>query len=323
MTPSTARLAGIVVHWHTEDALAELLADWPHDDPRFELLVVDNGSSSRLDVPSGVRLLAPQTNLGFAGGVNRGAASTRAPLLLILNADVRPGPGALDALLRGFAENPEAAGLVPRLLGADGSAQARWQLRPLPTPWQVLRQTLLLPGPRGPRDEPPAGAPIGQPAAAALAVRRERLAELGGLDERFHPAWFEDVDLARRAARAGALFLYWPEAEMRHRLGSTVGRLGYGAFLDIYYRNLERYLRKHHGRRWAGAARVLLPAGAVARLLLLPLRRPRRAGSRREAAEALSSLARSALRGWPEGSPELRPVDEGRELRSGARRENG
>jgi GT2 family glycosyltransferase len=292
------RLAGVVVHWHTEEALAELLDAWPHGDPRFELVVVDNGSAGELDVPRGVRLLAPAANLGFAGGVNLGVDSTEAPLVLVLNADVKPRPGSLDALLQGFESLPDAAGLVPRLLAPDGSSQCRWQLRPLPTVWQVLRQTLFVGGPQGPRSEPAAATVVGQPAAAALALRRERLAALGGLDAGFHPAWFEDVDLARRAAAAGELFRYWPAAVLEHRLGSTVDRLGYGPFLVAYYRNLVRYLHKHHGRWWAGAARLLLPLAAGLRLLLLPLRRPNRARSRAQAAAALLSLARAAVRGF-------------------------
>ena len=92
-------------------------------------------------------------------------------------------------------------------------------------------------------------------AAAALALRRESFA---GFDADFHPAWFEDVDLAKRMKDAGLVIRYWPAAVFRHELGSTVPRLGYGPFLQIYYRNLIRYLRKHHGALWALAARVAL-----------------------------------------------------------------
>ena len=63
-------LTGVVVHWRNEDLLAELAAAWPRD-PRFELLVVDNGSSAPL--PAGVRVLRPGRNLGFAGGANLGS----------------------------------------------------------------------------------------------------------------------------------------------------------------------------------------------------------------------------------------------------------
>jgi N-acetylglucosaminyl-diphospho-decaprenol L-rhamnosyltransferase len=345
------QLAGIVVHWRDEARLAELAAAWPRDDPRFELVVVDNSASGAAaltgtmadaltgtvtDAPAGtlaaasaapvaappeqtspgggappdqtsappavgVLLLQPGRNLGFAGGVNAGVAATRAALLLLLNPDAVPAPGALERLIEGFAAHPEAAGLAPRLAGADGAPQFAWQLRRLPSLWDCLRQTLPWPAAgagTGPDAEPPPGAPVEQPAAATLALRREALLAAGGLDERFHPAWFEDVDLARRLRQAGAVLLYWPAAQFRHAQGATVSRLGYGRFLWIYHRNLERYLAKHHGAAWALAARASLAAGLVVRLPLLAVRRPRRAASRREAAAGLLLAMAGALTGW-------------------------
>lgn len=305
-------LAGIVVHWRDEARLAALTAAWPRDDPRFELVVVDNSGSADMSAdsigdpgdPAGasrVRLLRPGRNLGFAGGVNAGVAASRAPLLLLLNPDAVPELGALERLIEGFAAHPEAAGLAPRLAGADQQPQFAWQLRRLPSAWNVLRQTLPWPiagRGTGLAAEPPPGAAVEQPAAAALALRRQALADAGGLDERFYPAWFEDVDLARRLRQLGGVLLYWPAARFRHALGSTVRRLGYGPFLWIYYRNLERYLAKHHGAAWALAARASLAAGLAIRLPLVPLRRPRRAASRREAAAGLLLVIAGTLSGW-------------------------
>ena len=307
--PPLPALAGIVVHWRDEARLAALTAAWPGDDPRFELVVVDNSGSAPAPTPepegesgaSPVRLLRPGRNLGFAGGVNAGVAASRAPLLLLLNPDAVPEPGALERLIEGFAAHPEAAGLAPRLAGADRQPQFAWQLRRLPSAWNLLRQTLPWPiagRGTGLAAEPPPGSAVEQPAAAALALRRQALADAGGLDERFHPAWFEDVDLARRLRQLGGVLLYWPAARFRHDLGSTVPRLGYGPFLWIYYRNLERYLAKHHGAAWALAARASVAAGLAIRLPFVPLRRPRRAASRRDAAAGLLLAIAGALSGW-------------------------
>jgi GT2 family glycosyltransferase len=291
-------LTGVVVHWHNEELLAELAAAWPRD-PRFELLVVDNGSSAPL--PAGLRVLRPGRNLGFAGGANAGVAAAKGGIILILNPDAVPEEGALDRLLEGFAAWPDAAGLAPRLTGPDGEPQSAWQLRRLPSPGALVLQAFPLAGGVGGTSagpEPSEGALLEQPAAAALALRREALTAVGGFDAAFHPAWFEDVDLARRLRDRGLLLRYWPAACFRHRLGSTVPRLGYGPFLSIYYRNLTRYLAKHHGRAWAMAARAALIPGIALRILLLPLRRPRRARSRREALVGLLAVLAGALRGW-------------------------
>ena len=314
------QLTGIAVCWGGPSEVEDLIGAWPAD-PRFELVVVDNGPTGRVgatrrsaaddehasapgarlsmsNATAGVRVLEPGVNLGFAGGINLGLTAARAPAVLLLNPDAVPEPGALDALLEGLAAHPEAAGLAPRLVGPDGGTQHRWQLRPLPGVATLLAQAAFLPAGGGPREEPPAGAAVEQPAAAALVLRREALAAVGGLDAGFHPAWFEDVDLARRLSAAGATLRYWPRSVFRHRLGSSVPRLGYGRFLWIYDRNLVRYLAKHHGRAAAALARALVPAAALPRLLLLPLRRPRRATSRGEAARGLLAVALGALTGW-------------------------
>jgi len=295
LSPSEPLLTGVVVHWHNEELLAELAAAWPRDS-RFELLVVDNGSSAPL--PPGLHVLRPEKNLGFAGGANAGVAAAKGEIVLILNPDAIPDAGALESLLAGFSALPDAAGLAPRLVGTDGKPQFAWQLRRLPSPLALVLQAF--PGFGGASQggaEPEAGAVVEQPAAAALAFRRDALAAVGGFDAGFFPAWFEDVDLARRLRDRGLALHYWPAARFRHRLGSTVPRLGYGPFLSIYYRNLSRYLTKHHGRGWALAARAALVPGIALRLLALPLRRPRRARSRREALAGLLALLAGALTG--------------------------
>ncbi len=159
--------------------------------------------------------------------------------------------------------------------------------------------SLLLPAGQGSPNEPATGALVEQPAAAGLAVRRRVLEELGGLDERFYPAWFEDVDLAKRMQRRGQTIRYWPEAVFDHKLGSSVTRLGFGRFLRIYYTNLRRYLSKHHGWHWALVSRAILVPASLLRLMLIPIRKPRRATTRGEAAKGLIGLASNSLIGWP------------------------
>lgn len=297
MTTQLPLLSGVVVAWHGGDDLARLLESWPRE-PRFELVVVDNGSDETLTSSPGIRILEPATNLGFAGGVNLGVRETRGSLLLILNPDCRPRPGALERLLEGIEAHPDAAGLAPRLVGPDGRGQFGWQLRSLPSPGELLRHALHLPLPPATQVEPAAGTPVEQPAAAALLLRREAFERVGEMDERFFPAWFEDVDLARRLAEQDLVVRYWPEAEFVHRLGGSVPRLGYGRFLWIYQRNLVRYLRKHHGRSWAAAARLLLPLGHLLRIAALPLRAPRRAPDRIIALRGLLGALAGSLSGW-------------------------
>jgi GT2 family glycosyltransferase len=300
-------LSTVVVAWRSRADVARLAASFPAS-PRHELVVVDNfGDLDGADLGAGPaprRLLQPGRNLGFAAGCNLGARAATGDHLLFLNPDTLPVDAAFDRLLAGFTRWPQADGLVPRLEGETGEGQHRWQLRPLPGPWALLAHAFFWNPSRGPAAPPPAGTPVAQPAAAALALRRATFERVGGFDERFHPAWFEDVDLARRLAAHGARVVYEPAACFRHRGGAALAGTGYGGFLAAYDRNLALYLRLHHGAAWAAAFRALVPLGALVRLALLPLRRPRRAASRRQAARDLLGAARQALRGWPAVSAE-------------------
>ena len=295
-TASEPLLSAVVVHWRDEEHWNELLDAWGEAEG-CELLVVDN-SSSLAELSPPARRIDPGKNLGFGGGVNRGVQEARGEWILILNPDVRPRADAVRRLLEALAEWDDAAGVVPALVDEAGRPLCRWQLRPLPTLVELLLQTFLVATVAGPRVEPRRGTPIAQPAGAALAVRRSVLAELGGLDPGFFPAWFEDVDLARRLAAAGHRLLYEPRSRWRHAGGASLPALGYGPFLWIYYRNLARYLAIHHGVFWAFAVRCLLPLGMTLRLLALPLRCPRRAASRGAAAAGLWAVVVGALSGW-------------------------
>lgn len=293
--PASPSLSAVVVHWRNEDHLRRLLAAWP-EDSRCEILVVDNSGS--LDaLPSPARLLDSSGNLGFAGGVNLGLKAARGEWVLLLNPDVRPQAGSVELLLDSLKElDPD--GLVPKLVSDDGRPQTRWQLRPLPSPFALVLQTFFIASVQGPRVEPERGALIAQPAGAALAIRRRILEQIGGLDEGYYPAWFEDVDLALRLHRSGYKLFYEPRSRFFHAIGGSLPSLGYGPFLWIYYRNLVRYLALHHGRMWAMLARLTLPVGMLARLVLLPLRQPNRARSRAEAASGLLAVVAGAVSGW-------------------------
>ncbi len=58
---------------------------------------------------------------------------------------------------------------------------------------------------------------------AALMIRREIFGRLGGYDEEFLPAYYEDVDLAYRTRAAGFKVLFEPRSEVVHHEGMSHG----------------------------------------------------------------------------------------------------
>ncbi|HBP20551.1 MAG TPA: hypothetical protein DEA08_22515 [Planctomycetes bacterium] len=284
-------LSVCLVNYEGGQPLLETLARLPElaAPLTLERIVVDNasrdGSPERIEreLPE-VRLLLNEENLGFARGCNQAAAAARGRLLLFLNADALPEPGALPALARALDERPEVAAVGPRLhdeaAGVERSAGPAPRLAGLLHRVRWLRWTRLFRAAhrRWRFAEPPAAeAPVERLGGAALLVRRGAPA----WDEGF-PFGLEDVDLSLRLGAEGQL-LYLPQAKVLHRGGvSTRKNLAFAR--NAFEVGYARYLRKHDPRPWAAALyrlavtldwplRLLLSGCTLARRCLDPERR--------------------------------------------------
>jgi GT2 family glycosyltransferase len=111
---------------------------------------------------------------------------------------------------------------------------------------------------------------VDQPAAAAMLIRREAYNAIGGFDERFYPAWYEDVDFCCRLKSAGWEVYFAPEAEFIHEGGYSAKALGPAAFIGAYYRNQLRYAGKHFGGGRQSSIRLSMAAGMAVRMVLRP-----------------------------------------------------
>ena len=255
-------VAAVVVRWkggnEVDHCLASLLA---HGGSQLEQVVlVDSGSgdggAERLarSFPR-VTVLALSDNRSFAWAANQGTTATSAPFVLLLNPDTVLPEHSLALLCRFLEERPQAAGAVPLLVGPDGEPQHRWQLRQLPT---LPRLAAGLAGAPVTAHVPSQAIPVAQPAAAAWLIRRPVWQALHGFDPSFAPAWWEDVDLCSRLslalqgvpgfpAREGLWLV--PSARIVHHGGSSLAHLPQGRFLEIFYRNLIQYARRHRPRQ--------------------------------------------------------------------------
>ena len=335
-----AEITAVLVSWHDADDLEAAVRSLAgarricRPGLRTSLVAVGNGSGSiRADllreIWPGAVTLENAVNRGFGPAANQGAAAAAGDVLLFLNPDTRAEADVWSETARGFEENPDAVALAPRLvdeaaerdstdepagftLAPPGAEDQRtFQLRRLPRLASDARELLLWDHirPNGnarrrsryadfDRGRP---FPVEQAAGAALAVRTAAFRDAGGFDERFVPAWFEDVDLCARLAREGEI-LYWPFARFRHAGGVSSRRLGYERFLPILYANALRYRSRHYGSLARSGYRALLAAGMLLRLGLLPFRGsvPR---SRGEAARAYLRVLRLAFHAPDDGAP--------------------
>ena len=283
----------LIVSWNSRELLGRCLQSLAST--AVEVVVVDNGStdgSAELVARehAGVRLIAESTNLGFAAAVNRGRRQASRRFVLLLNSDVEVRAGAI-ARLAAFLESHDDYGAAGgRLIDASGDPQRGFNIRRFPTMASFAVDLLLIdkiwPGNPITRRylaldlDASRTQPVDQPAAACLLVRRDLLERLGGLDERFHPAWFEDVDLCRRIAGAGWRIGYVADAEFQHLGGVAMRALGLPTFTRIWYRNLRRYVAKHHAPFAYVATTALVAIGMLLRVAVcLSTGRPRQASA--------------------------------------------
>ena len=215
-------VAVVIPSWNSLAYLPCCIDSLREQEGEIELLVVDNGSGDgsveyleREKVP---HVSLPQ-NVGFAAAVNLGAARTRAPAVLALNADTALEPGCLRTLLDALQGDATLGGVQPRILQLeDGESNSSPEAARLYSAGQALTRDgrafeLGMGEEQGPwsaeRRE------VFGVCGAACLLRRELFAALGGYDESYF-AFYEDVDLNVRARIAGRRFEYVPEAVVWH-----------------------------------------------------------------------------------------------------------
>jgi hypothetical protein len=86
---------------------------------------------------------------------------------------------------------------------------------------------------------------IGRQSGCCILVRRDVLTQLNGFDERFF-YHCEETDLCCRIWKAGWKILFYPESEITHLGGQSVGRFPIRFALETY-RSRYRYFHKHFG----------------------------------------------------------------------------
>lgn len=272
----SCRVAAVVVAYASNAELPRCLESL--EGRVEEAVVIDNCPD--VPVPAGlraahswVRWLDNSANRGFAAGVNQGIAATSAPFVLLLNPDCELLTG-VDGLVEA-CRPAQVAGAGGLLVNPDGSPQAGFMARSFPTAWTLAFEVLGLnrvwqgnPVNRRFRLcglDPAAELRVDQPAGAFLMLKRQALEAVGGLDEGFHPVWFEDVDLCRRLYDAGFTLLYTPRASARHVGAHAVEKLPMPSRLNAWYGGLLRYAEKHFSHRAHSPVRAAVLLGLALR----------------------------------------------------------
>lgn len=226
-----------MVNWNGREFLEACLASLAaQNDPRAEVLLVDNGSTDssvpfvRMKFP-GVRIIELQSNRGFTGGNLEGFKAASGEYVALVNNDAVVEPDWLSQLLGPMRED-NRIGICASKLIFDNDDKINSAGDGLTTAAVGFNRGLGAPR-HGYRDaEPVFGA-----CAAAVLYRRRMLEEIGFFDEDFF-LYDEDTDLSFRAQLGGWKCMYVPSAVAYHKSNATSGRL---SDTHVYYhtRNLE------------------------------------------------------------------------------------
>jgi GT2 family glycosyltransferase len=230
----------------TIEAVRSLLTERATPGLSVRVVVVDNASGDLPEIArvvedcdwsSWVALVQAPRNGGFAYGNNLGiehAYASRTPsYVYLLNPDAQVRPGAIGSLVRFLEAHPEvgiAGGSFENLDGSDWPIAFRFPnlIGELAQGLEFGVATYLLERWVTVRHMTKANQPVDWISGAAVMIRPEVLAAIGGLDENYFLC-FEETDFCRRARSAGFPTWYVPESRVMHIGGfstnPTRGRL--------------------------------------------------------------------------------------------------
>jgi GT2 family glycosyltransferase len=243
VTTAKAPVAVVIVTWNSAPFLGPCLFSLRAlVRPPEEIIVVDNASSDgtaaivRETFPE-VRLIETGGNAGFCRANNLGIARSTSPFVLVLNPDTTLDARFLEELLPVF-EDPRVGIAAGKLLRFDGVT--------LDSAGQMLgRSRQPIDRGFGTKDsgQYDQDAKIFGACGAAALYRRTMLEQIKdgpGLyfDETFF-AFYEDLDLAWRARRAGWRAIYRYRATGRHARGGATTAAGPKRFTALLGRSPE------------------------------------------------------------------------------------
>jgi GT2 family glycosyltransferase/SAM-dependent methyltransferase len=243
----------VPIHDQPEATLACLRALAAHTDRvTFEAILVDDASGPELvellGRVRGARVLRNDVNQGFLRTANRGIAAAQGEYVVLLNNDTEVQPGWLASMVE-LADSADDIGAVAaKLLLPDERIQEAGGIV-----WND--GSAMHAGRNEHRDEASFNyvRAVDYGSGACLLVRADVLRELGGLDERYAPAYYEDADLCFAIRDRGMRVLYQPRAEVVHHEGTSHGldvttgvKANQVRNADVFYEKWREVLAQEH-----------------------------------------------------------------------------
>ena len=209
----------------------------------LEIIVFDNASTDETkNLPSinpQIKYLRAEKNLGFTIAVNRAVEIATGRIILLLNNDLELTPRAIDLAVETLDADPTIGAVGAKIIRMHGRLQEGGSI--------VWRDgTCLGYG----RDRDPLDGQVNFVydvdfcSGCFLAIPRSDWEEMGGFDEAYAPAYYEETDFCLRVWERGKRVVYDPRIVVWHyEFGSSALR---EEPLALMRRNQRYFAKKHH-----------------------------------------------------------------------------
>jgi GT2 family glycosyltransferase len=221
-SPKVSIVIPVFNNWWTTYRLLQTLRS-NAEISQYEVIVVNDGStdltSLALSKIRGIKVISLDRNVGYLRATNLGASYAKGEFIVLLNNDTEPLEGWLDGLVEAM-EKDHSIGLAgSNLISSDGKLQesggqifkdgSGWNLgrgqSPLQSEYMFVKE-------------------VDYCSAAAIMIRNSLWSEIGGFDERFVPAYYEDTDLAFEVRKRGFKVVNIPSSVVLHVEGVSHGK---------------------------------------------------------------------------------------------------
>lgn len=221
-----------------------------HAPPPYEVVIVDNASSDdtgrMLEHVHNARIIRNTDNEGFVRAVNLGAGVSRGEYLLLLNNDAMLHAGSIESALAVFGEVPRTGAVGGKILLLDGKLQEAGSI--------IFADGSCLGYGRNQAADRPEfmfRRVVDYCSGAFLMIPTQLFHQMGGFDEDYAPAYYEESDFCIRLHKHGLQVIYEPEAVITHFEFASSGGFNKASELQTSHRAI---LVAKHGDYLAGKA---------------------------------------------------------------------
>jgi GT2 family glycosyltransferase len=191
-----------------------------------------------------MRLIELGENEGFSVANNHAAINARGEYLLFLNNDAFIDEGAIDEMLLAFQREPDCRIVGSIMRFPDGTMQeAGATLEEDGHPIRHGRNDPKFKSRKLPRFQA-----VDYVSGACLMIRKSDFLEMGGFDEKYSPAYYEDTDLCMRALLYGQKVYLASRANCYHIENATTATIEHGLWATRTYEAHRELFLQDWGR---------------------------------------------------------------------------